>query len=146
MSILYLLMVLIQITTAVPNSIEKSVDYTSTIPGPTKEISGEWQLFTITAYCGCEKCCGKTDRITATGTYAVEGVTIAVDPAVIPYNSLVDIEGIGTFIAEDCGGAIKGNKIDIYFKQHEDALKFGIWENWRVRIRNEFRFNTRSEG
>lgn len=135
MSILYLLMVLIQITTAVPNSIEKSVDYTSTMSGPSKEISDEWQLFTITAYCGCEKCCGKTDRITATGTYAIEGVTIAVDPTVIPYGSLVDIEGIGTFVAEDCGGAIKGNKIDIYFERHEDALRFGVWEDWRVSIR-----------
>lgn len=135
MSILYLLMVLIQITTAVPNSIDKSVDYTSVMPCPTEEISGEWQSFTITAYCGCEKCCGKTDRITATGTHAVEGVTIAVDPAVIPYGSLVDIEGIGTFIAEDCGGAIKGNKIDIYFERHEDALTFGVWQDWRVRIK-----------
>ena len=135
MSILYLLMVLIQITTAVPNSIEKSVDYTSAMSGPSKETSDEWQLFTVTAYCGCEKCCGKTDRITATGTYAVEGVTIAVDPTVIPYGSLVDIEGIGTFVAEDCGGAIKGNKIDIYFEQHEDAMKFGVWKDWRVRIR-----------
>lgn len=134
MSILCLLMVLIQITTAVPNSIEKSVDHTSTT-GPYKEISDEWQLFTITAYCGCEKCCGKTDRITATGTYAVEGVTIAVDPTVIPYNSLVDIEGIGTFVAEDCGGAIKGNRIDIYFENHADALMFGVWEEWRVRVR-----------
>ena len=135
MSVLYLLIVLIQITTATPNSIEKSTDYTSTISGPSEEISDEWQLFTLTAYCGCEKCCGKSDRITATGAYAVEGVTIAVDPTVIPYGSLVDIEGIGTFVAEDCGGAIKGNKIDIYFERHEDALKFGIWEDWRVRIR-----------
>ena len=135
MSILYLLMVLIQITTAAPNSIEKSTDYTGTVPGPSNEISNEWELFTITAYCGCEKCCDKTDRITATDTHAIEGVTIAVDPTVIPYGSLVDIEGIGTFVAEDCGGAIKGNKIDIYFERHEDALKFGIWEDWRVRIR-----------
>lgn len=51
------------------------------------------------------------------------------------YYSLVDIEGIGTFVAEDCGGVIKGNKIDIYFERHEDALKFGVWEDWRVRIR-----------
>ena len=135
MSILYLLMVLIQITTAAPNSIEKSTDYTGTVPGPSEEISDEWELFTITAYCGCEKCCDKTDRITATDTHAIEGVTIAVDPTVIPDSSLVDIEGIGTFVAEDCGGAIKGNKIDIYFERHEDALKFGIWEDWRVRIR-----------
>nr|DAW53954.1 MAG TPA: lytic transglycosylase [Caudoviricetes sp.] len=135
MSILYLLMVLIQITTAVPNNIEKSVDYTSTMSGLPEEISDEWQTFTLTAYCGCEKCCGKTDRITVTGTHTVGGVTIAADPAVIPYGSLVDIEGIGTFVAEDCGGAIKGNKIDIYFERHEDALRFGVWKDWRVRIR-----------
>lgn len=135
MSILYLLMVLIQIATAVPNSIEKSTDYTSTMTAPTDETSDEWQLFTITAYCGCEKCCGKSDRITSTGVYAVEGVTIAVDPTVIPYGSLVDIEGFGTYIAEDCGGAIKGNRIDIYFDSHEAALKFGVLMDWRVRVR-----------
>lgn len=130
MSILSILCaVCICVAPTAPSYIEKP------IYGPIKETSDEWQTFTLTAYCGCEKCCGKTDRITATGTHAVEGVTIAVDPAVIPYGSLVDIEGIGTFIAEDCGGAIKGNKIDIYFERHEDALKFGVWEDWRVRIR-----------
>ena len=135
MSVLYLLIVLIQITTATPNSIEKSTDYTSTISGPSEEISNEWELFTITAYCGCEKCCDKTDRITATDTHAIEGVTIAVDPTVIPYGSLVDIEGLGTYIVEDCGGTIKGNMIDIYFDSHEAALKFGVLTDWRVRVR-----------
>lgn len=105
------------------------------IYGSVEEASDEWQTFTLTAYCGCEKCCGKNDRITATGTYAVEGVTIAVDPTIIPYGSMVDIEGIGTFVAEDCGGAIKGNRIDIYFENHADALTFGVWEEWRVRVR-----------
>lgn len=119
----------IYVTPTALNYIEKP------IYGSIEETSDEWQTFTLTAYCDCEKCCGKNDRITATGTYAVEGVTIAVDPTVIPYSSLVDIEGIGTFVAEDCGGAIKGNKIDIYFERHEDALKFGVWEDWRVRIR-----------
>ena len=83
---------------------------------------GEYKL---TAYCACEKCCGKTDGITATGTKAKEGRTIAVDPSVIPYGSEVMIDG-KKYIAEDCGGAIKNNRIDVYFEKHSDALNFGV--------------------
>lgn len=76
---------------------------------------------------------------TATGTVPSEGRTIAVDPSVIPLHSKVRIEsdyaGItGEYIAEDTGGAIKGNRIDIYFndlpphdpyKARERMLAFG---------------------
>ncbi len=81
--------------------------------------------FTLTAYCPCEKCCGKTDGITSTGTIAEQGRTIAVDPDVIPYGTVVIING-NEYIAEDCGGAIKGNEIDIFFDNHEEALEFGV--------------------
>lgn len=77
-----------------------------------------------TAYCDCVKCCGKTDGITATGTKATAGRTIAVDPSVIPYGTEVIING-NTYIAEDCGGAVDGNEIDIFFNTHEEALNFG---------------------
>ena len=81
--------------------------------------------FTLTAYCACEKCCGEwSDGITATGTVATAGRTIAVDPTVIPYGSQVQIYG-NTYIAEDCGGAIKENKIDVFFDSHDEALEFG---------------------
>ena len=81
--------------------------------------------FTLTAYCPCSKCCGKwANGITSTGATAKEGVTIAVDPKKIPYGSKVKING-HTYIAQDCGGAIKNNKIDIYFDSHYEALKFG---------------------
>ena len=43
--------------------------------------------FTVTHYCPCEICCGKTDGITFTGTQATEGRTVAVDPDVIPLGS-----------------------------------------------------------
>ena len=87
--------------------------------------------FKLTAYCPCAKCCGKwANGITATGTTATEGRTIAVDPCVIPYGSSVTIyfaDGTShTYTAEDCGGAIKGNRIDVFFDSHEDARAFGV--------------------
>lgn len=51
--------------------------------------------------------------MTSTGVIAEEGKTIAVDPSVIPYGSTVLIDG-KEYLAQDCGGAIKGNKIDIF--------------------------------
>ena len=78
----------------------------------------------ITAYCACEKCCGKSDGITATGTKATQGRTVAVDPSVIPYGSVVIING-HEYIAEDCGGGIGGTQIDMFFNSHQDALNWG---------------------
>ncbi len=79
---------------------------------------------TATAYCACARCCGKSDGITATGTHAKQGRTIAVDPRMIPLGSKVQING-HTYIAEDVGGGIKSNRIDIFFNNHYDALVFG---------------------
>lgn len=81
--------------------------------------------FTLTAYCACSSCCDKSDGITATGTIATQGRTIAVDPRVIPYGTRVMING-NIYIAEDCGGAIGGNRIDVFFNNHQDALYFGV--------------------
>ena len=78
----------------------------------------------VTAYCACEKCCGKSDGITATGTTATQGRTVAVDPSVIPYGSIVIING-HEYIAEDCGGGIGGTQIDMFFNSHQDALNWG---------------------
>ncbi|SDX76094.1 ubiquitin-like domain-containing protein [Paenibacillus sp. PDC88] len=62
---------------------------------------------------------------TASGTRVQEGRTIAVDPDVIPLGWWVYIEGVGFRRAEDTGGAIKGNKIDVYYDSLEQALNFG---------------------
>ncbi|MFR5877096.1 MAG: 3D domain-containing protein [Eubacterium sp.] len=86
----------------------------------------DWIDFTATAYCACDKCCGKSDGITASGVKAKQGVTIASDWNVLPNGTIVEIDGIGTYEVQDKGGAIKGNKIDIYFDSHADAVQFGV--------------------
>ena len=86
--------------------------------------------FTLTAYCPGRCCCGKwASGYTATGTLATEGRTIAVDPKVIPYGTRVLlIWPDGTqreYIAEDCGGGVNGNRIDVFFGDHQAARVFG---------------------
>ena len=51
---------------------------------------------------------------------------IAVDPTVIPLGSKVYVEGYGNAIAEDTGGAIKGNRIDRFIPSEQDAINFGV--------------------
>ncbi|MGI1690872.1 ubiquitin-like domain-containing protein [Thermoanaerobacter uzonensis] len=62
--------------------------------------------------------------ITATGTKATRGV-IAVDPRVIPLGTRLYVEGYGFGIAADTGGAIKGDKIDVFFPTLEETIKWG---------------------
>lgn len=72
-----------------------------------------------TAYCN--------DPITATGTKPQVGRTIAVDPRVIPYGTRVYIPQFDKiFIAEDCGSAIKGKRIDIYMQDYDTCMEWGF--------------------
>lgn len=86
--------------------------------------------YTLTAYCPCTRCCGKSDGITSTGTLAAEGRTIAVDPRVIPYGThvlLIFPDGTQReYIAEDCGSGVNGNHIDVFFSDHQAARVFGV--------------------
>ena len=52
--------------------------------------------------------------------------TIAVDPDVIPFYSAVYVENYGYAIAADCGGAIKGNKVDLYFDTEAECYNWGV--------------------
>lgn len=93
--------------------------------------------FKLTAYCSCSKCCGKwannrpkdengNDIVYGSiGERLKAGYSIAVDPDVIPYGTEVIIND-NVYKAQDCGGAIDGNEIDVYFDNHNEALEFGV--------------------
>lgn len=86
------------------------------------------QTFTVTAYCPCEKCCGAhANGYTATGEKATQGVTIAADPDVLPMGTEIELDG-HTYTVQDTGGDIAGNRLDLYFDNHEDALQWGVRE------------------
>lgn len=80
--------------------------------------------FKLTAYSGPQL--GQPEPITATGTAARAGRTVAVDPRVIPLGSKIYIEGLGERIAEDTGGGVKGNHIDVYLGTVPQAVHFGV--------------------
>ena len=84
-------------------------------------------VFRITHYCPCSICCGPyTDGITSTGVTATTNHTIAVYPQQIPYGSKVVING-QVYVAEDCGGGIKENCIDIYVATHQEGEDKGVY-------------------
>lgn len=92
--------------------------------------------FEITGYCPCRICCGKwSGGNTASGTKPTAGRTIAVDPNVIPLGTKVYFNN-HTYIAEDTGGAIKGNRIDLFFNTHQEALMWGRKKNIPVYYSN----------
>lgn len=83
----------------------------------------------VTHYDVCVECCGKDDGITASGIRATPGVTVAVDPDVIPLGAdvLVDYgDGeIHYYRADDVAGGVKGNHIDLCVSSHEEARALG---------------------
>lgn len=85
---------------------------------------------TVTHYDVCQRCCGKTDGITASGMQATPYVTVAVDPSVIPLGADVLVDyGDGDlqyYRADDTGSGVKGSHIDLCVSSHEEALRLGI--------------------
>lgn len=76
--------------------------------------------FKLTAYCACSKCCGKSDGITASGTKATQGRTVAMGG--VPLGTKISING-KTYVVED-RGTVYGH-VDIFFNSHSAALQFG---------------------
>lgn len=78
----------------------------------------------VSAYCACVECCESfSSGFTASGTKATANRTIAMSKD-YAFGTVVEIDG-NTYIVEDRGGAIKGDKIDIYFEDHAKADEFG---------------------
>jgi len=87
-------------------------------------------LYRVTAYCPCEKCCGKyADGITASGHRIQPGDRFVAAPSEIPFRTLLAIPGYcrGHLVPVlDRGSAIKGNRLDVYFPTHQEALNWGV--------------------
>ena len=83
------------------------------------------QNYTVTAYCHNECCCGRwADGFFANGE-PVGGLAIAA-PKSIPFGTVLFVPGYGAATVKDRGGSIKGNKLDVYFPTHQEALDWGV--------------------
>ena len=122
--------------TTEPPTTEPEVDDSQTESSESDSNLISLGTFKLTAYCSCQKCCGQFafnrpvdeygNEIVygSTGIRLVAGISVAVDPSVIPYGTQVVING-HTYTAHDTGGSIKGSRIDVYFDNHQDAWNFG---------------------
>ncbi|MDQ0209175.1 G5 and 3D domain-containing protein [Alkalicoccobacillus murimartini] len=98
-----------------------------TVEAPQEETTSEEKTVTMTATAYTANCAG-CSGVTATGIDLNNNrnmKVIAVDPSVIPLGSKVHVEGYGTAIAGDTGGAINGNKIDLHVPTKAEAERFG---------------------
>ena len=109
--------------------VEKEPVYITDVKEIEKEI--EWFYFVATGYSANDPLQG-TNNITATGKEIKKGM-IAVDSKIIPLGTRIEIKDMGVFVAEDTGGKIRGNRIDIYFETREEAKEFGRQVIW-VRV------------
>ena len=83
------------------------------------------QIFQVSAYCPCIKCCGKRNTTIITGIGPQPNHTIAA-PRKYPFGTRIVLDGYGTFFVEDRNGSFKDNRIDRFFNTHEEALNWGI--------------------
>ena len=101
---------------------KKVTSRSSTLPRVSSNSTGG-TVYKITAYCPCSKCCGKTSGRTASGTTATAGRTVAASSK-FAFGTKLNIGG-HVYTVEDRGGAINGNKIDIFVNTHVEALQWG---------------------
>ena len=103
---------------------KKVTSRSSTLPRTSSASTTGGTVYKITAYCPCSKCCGKTNGRTASGTQATAGRTVAASSK-FAFGTKLNIGG-RIYTVEDRGGAINGNKIDIFVNTHAEALAWGV--------------------
>ena len=96
----------------------------SALPRTSSTSTTGGTTYKITAYCPCSKCCGKATGRTASGTTATAGRTVAASSK-FAFGTKLNIGG-HIYTVEDRGGAINGNKIDIFVNTHAEALQWGV--------------------
>lgn len=105
------------------------------VPASGKKLSGRSNIgsyvlpkgsFVVnaSAYTAAADECGKSDGITASGAKVQARRTLACPPS-YKFGTKVEIDGMGTYVCEDRGGAIKGNHFDIYMPTKSEAFAFG---------------------
>lgn len=144
------------ITTAAPAPIGAGMDSDAVIAAPENNYASDPNIrwfnarparpartiwMTVTGYSPDERSCGDSaDGLTATMHSVTTNAMklVAADPSILPYGSMISVPG---YDAEsivpvlDCGGAIKGDKVDLLFPTHKEAMKWGrqrilvtVWE------------------
>ena len=117
----FLFIIIILVVASICSATEKELEYTAN----------------VSAYCPCEKCCGKwafiLPRRTASGHLIRPGDKFIAAPKNIPFGTMIDIPGYGCVPVLDRGGAIFGNKLDVYFDSHKAALNWGR-QNLKVKF------------
>ena len=107
------------------------VDSTPMVSVPGQHLG----KFSVSHYCSCPICTNTPKGSkTATGHIPREGRTVAVDPKIIPLHSVIYVEDLGTFVAEDVGGGVKGNHLDIYIDDHQRALNLGTLQGAKKEV------------
>lgn len=83
------------------------------------------QVFKVTAYCPCEKCCRYNGSRTASGVSPKLGTTVAA-PRWMPFGTKLNIQGVGPRIVQDRLAKTYDGRIDVYVRSHLEAKRFGI--------------------
>lgn len=104
--------------------------------GLTKEYAGE---FLCTAYCTEEypHICGEGHGITASGQPIQADVTVAADQALLPYGTVLYIEGVGVRVVQDRGAGVQDYHLDVAVDTHENALAWSGYGEHRVWVIRE---------
>ena len=103
---------------------KKQTSRSASLPRTSATSTTGGTTYKITAYCPCSKCCGKTTGRTASGTKATAGRTVAASSK-FAFGTKLNIGG-HIYTVEDRGGAVTGNKIDIFVNSHAEALQWGV--------------------